>query len=649
VGEPVWQEGIGCLLLLTAAQQTGLLETIVSAIIEVTDPRLLGLRAKNPEAVARLVLTLLFLPVAGLARTWDLRSYTGTMLALVTDRERAYSQRHTERFLAHLAHAGGAQRLTEVMAKWTWLLWRPEEGSSVQPGARLIFYYVDGHRKAVYSDVLIPRGPVGKLGGKILGCRELVVLHDADGHLLLVTTHRGDYHLTIGLPEALHSYEQAIGQPLMLACVVVDREGMAAEFLAQLQQEGRQVVTLLRSDQYEGEGSFQQVGQWQPWRYDRHGKLICEVAAARFTLTRPDSTSPPLEVEVALIRDCRKLLVVEGSSQSSDTQDWQADLAHDQTHFWEQGWQAQPAPAAPTTAKLLPVITTGKGMDAVKLAQTYFKRWNCQENAIRDWLIPLNLDTNHGYTKELVVNSELTKRQGEVQGRVQRLQRLAQAARTRLSQRLKQQSRLQEQTRIHEQRRDELAAQVRALEETGQVQWRNYTRLKARRLTEEEKVRRGLDKLEKNAVQRQKEMDTCEKYCRELRQALRKQEDLQAQARNMYELDHSKDQIMSLLKLGLANLGTWVRDHYFGEGYQHCGWQRLLPFFKLGGQITTTADEVHLQFATFNNRALDRDLEEVCRKVNANRAILPDGRRLVLAVGERLRVPTLNMPLAQTA
>lgn len=613
--------------------------------MELTDPRLLGRRSPNPEVVARLVLTLLFLPVAGLARTWDLRSYTGTMLALVTDRERAYSQRHTERFLAHLAHVAGAKRLTEVMAKWTWLLWRPEEGSSEQPEA--LFYYVDGHRKAVYSEVLIPRGPVGKLGGKILGCRELVVLHDADGHLLQVSTHRGDYHLTIGLPEMLHSYEQAIGQPLKLACVVVDREGMAAEFLAQLQQEGRQVITLLRSDQYEGEGSFQQVGQWQPWRYDRHGKVICEVAAARFTLTRPDRKSPPLEVEVALIRDKRKFLVVEGSSQSSDTQDWQADQASDQTPFWEDGWQAQPAPPAPTTAKLLPVITTGKGMEAVKLAETYFKRWNCQENAIRDWLIPLNLDTNHGYAKELVVNSELTKRQEEVQRRVQRLERLAQAARTRLSQRLKQESRLQEQTRVHEQRRDELLVQVRALEETGQG--RNYVRIKARQLTEEEKVRQGLDKLEKKGMQRQKEMDTCEKYCRELRQTLRRQDDLQAQARNMYELDHSKDQIMSLFKLGLANLGMWVRDHYFGEGYQHCGWQRLLPFFKLGGQITPTADEVHLQFSTFNNRVLDRDLEEVCRKVNSNRALLPDGRRLVLTVGERLRLPTLNMPLAQTA
>src|SRR3989441_346300 len=215
----------------------------------VADPTIPGLSAPNPVVVARLVLTLLFLPVAGLARTWDLRSYTGTMLARLSGRERAYSQRYTERFLACLAHAGAAERLTQVVAKWTWSLWQTEQASPDQSSAPAVFY-VDGHRKAVYSDVLVPRGPVGKLGGKILGCRELVVLHDSQGHPLLATTHRGDYHVTLGLACMLHCYEQATGQALMQR-VVVDREGMAAEFLAQLQQEGRQVVTLLRADQDE--------------------------------------------------------------------------------------------------------------------------------------------------------------------------------------------------------------------------------------------------------------------------------------------------------------------------------------------------------------------------------------------------------------
>jgi hypothetical protein len=565
------------LLLLAAAQQTGLLEALVKAAMALADPTIPGLKPPNPAVLARLLLTLLFLPVAGLARTWDLRSYTGTMLAVLTGRERAYSQRYTERFLARLAHAGPAERLTEVMAKWTWTLWQPEHPSADQPSAPAVFY-VDGHRKAVYSDVLVPRGPVGKLGGKILGCRELVVLHDAHGHPLLATTHRGDHHLTSGLPQMLHCYEQATGQTLMRR-VVVDREGMAAEFLAQLKLEGRQVVTLLRSDQYEAEQSFEQVGPWQPWRSNRHGQVICEVAAARFALKRPDDVLPPLEVEVALIRDWRKLLVVE----QADDQDWQADLAPQQQRFWEEGWQALPAPPAPTTPKLIPVITTGRSMDAVELAQTYFQRWKCQENSIRDWLIPLNLDTNHGYAKEQVVNSELAKRQLVTTGRQHRLEHLAQACRARLASLREQDDQLEEQVQAYEQRRNELSIQVTHFEEAGRREEQEYFPVKARHVATEWEVRQHKAKLEKHAVRRQGIVDKCEGYCRDLRHVLRRQEDLEVQARQMYELDHAKDQIMTLFKVGLANLGMWVRDQYFGEDYQQpCGRPALAPLFPIG-------------------------------------------------------------------
>src|SRR5207244_5179078 len=110
------------LLLLAAGQQTGLLEALVRAIMEVADPTIPGLSPPNPAVIARLVLTLLFLPVAGLARTWDLRGYTGTMLALLSGRERAYSQRYTGRFVARLATAGTAQGVAGVSASGTFPL-----------------------------------------------------------------------------------------------------------------------------------------------------------------------------------------------------------------------------------------------------------------------------------------------------------------------------------------------------------------------------------------------------------------------------------------------------------------------------------------------------------------------------------------------
>jgi hypothetical protein len=235
-----------------------------------------------------------------------------------------------------------------------------------------------------------------------------------------------------------------------------------------------------------------------------------------------------------------------------------------------------------------------------------------------------------------------------LEGRVHRLDHLAQASRARLAFLRDQDEQFQEQAHAYEQQWIQLSLQVLPFEATGQTEERDYFPLKARQLATDWEMRQRKAKLEKNAMRRLRILSKCEGYCQELRQVLRRQEDLEAQAREMYELDHSKDQIMTLLKVGLANLGMWVRDHYFGENYRHCGWQRLLPFFQLGGWITTTTSEVQLEVCAFNNRALRRDLEEVCRNVNSSRAVLPDGRRLVVAVGERLRAHTLNGPLART-
>ena len=92
---------------------------------------------------------------------------------------------------------------------------------------------------------------MGKLGGKILGCRELVLLHDNRGHPRLSTTHRGDQHLTSGLPTVIKQYKQEAGLGTV-RYLVVDREAMAAEFLAALKETGRTAISVLRTDQYGG-------------------------------------------------------------------------------------------------------------------------------------------------------------------------------------------------------------------------------------------------------------------------------------------------------------------------------------------------------------------------------------------------------------
>jgi hypothetical protein len=326
------------------------------------------------------VLTLLFLEAVGLRRTWDLRGYTGQALALLTERRLAYGYRHTERFLAELARVGADEPFTQALANWTASLWKRQ--ASVEGSSAPIFY-IDGHRKAVYADHLIPRGLVGRQG-KILGCRALVVLHDQEGRPLLVTTHRGDQHLTMGLPAMITRYEQAAGLH-SVERVVVDREGMAAEFLAALASEGRTVITVLRTDQYSGLESFREVGEFLPLRVDRQGQVTREVALARFSISLPEHRGQELELRVALIRDlCRHVPCEEQSKDEDRPRRW--DEKPDGTHeYWlDEGWKATPLPAAPTVPKLIPIVTTATQADAVELAQTYTRRWPVQENAIRD-------------------------------------------------------------------------------------------------------------------------------------------------------------------------------------------------------------------------------------------------------------------------
>src|SRR5260221_6446429 len=143
---------------------------------------------------------------------------------------------------------------------------------------------------------------------------------------------------------------------------------MSAEFLAALADEGRTVVTVLRTDQYTGVESFREVGEFVPLQADRQGKIIREVALARFGLSLPEHSGQELEVRVALIRDWRRL-VPKGSSSEAEDRPLRWHEKPDGTHeYWlDESWQATPLPAPPTEPKLIPIVTTATEVDAVEL------------------------------------------------------------------------------------------------------------------------------------------------------------------------------------------------------------------------------------------------------------------------------------------
>jgi hypothetical protein len=212
--------------------------------------------------------------------------------------------------------------------------------------------------------------------------------------------------------------------PTQAAWVVLDREGGAAEFLGELAAAGTRVVTLLRSDQYTGVASFSEVGAFVPWQYDRQGRVVREVAPARFALPRPDHPEEPLSLSVALIRDLR-WQVPAPPPAADETDEWASDPRALGLDWGEPGWQATPAPAAPTQCKLIPIVTTAADAAASELARTSSHRWPAQENVIKDWLIPLGIDTNHGHHKTPVVTSEVAKKREALARRLANLKRWA--------------------------------------------------------------------------------------------------------------------------------------------------------------------------------------------------------------------------------
>src|SRR5260370_7856158 len=164
---------------------------------------------------------------------------------------------------------------------------------------------------------------------------------------------------------------------------------MAAQFLADLVAAGRTVVSVLRTDQYEVLSSFTEVGAFVPLEHDWQDKLIREVAAACFALPLPDQPGASLPLRVALVRDLRRQVPAQHAEEPARR--WDADLNLLEQAWWEDDWQATPLPVAPTTAKLIPIVTTAATAAAGALAQLYVPPSPAQKNIIPHYFLPLGL------------------------------------------------------------------------------------------------------------------------------------------------------------------------------------------------------------------------------------------------------------------
>ncbi len=282
--------------------------------------------------------------------------------------------------------------------------------------------------------------------------------------------------------------------------------------------------------------------------------MLREVAPAQFLLARPDRAEDPLLLSVALICDLQHSVPCPAAEDELPRR-WNADIRDEEVAWWQAGWQPTPAPATPTEPKLIPIVTTAPCTDALELARAYIHHWPAQENVIRDWLIPLGLDYNHGYAKAPVVNSEVSKKREALEKRLSNVQRFREAARIKAHRASILSTRLRKEAKEYGERLYRgLNERLQALEAQGVTEgryWAERRKQKADVDAELETYRQRVYRVEAKANQ---ESNKHERYCREQRELLRTLEELTAHERVMHELDNRKDHIMTVCKLALANL-----------------------------------------------------------------------------------------------
>ena len=570
---------------LVASEAWSVLTGSLERAVEHSEERT-TLRGMSSQTIRdRHLLTLLAMSVLDLFKPYALNTYSGTALSLLTGRDRPYSADEMDHFVLSCIRGGWSELLTAHAANWATQLWAPEERA---------YLYWDWHVKAVYSDYHLPRTKHGTRQ-RIVRARKQLMLHDRAGHLLFMRTYRGDTHLIEGMVEGTVYYE-GLAHSQRLTHQIFDREGLSvAHFKALLEDEEpqRQFTTCLRSNQYDGLDRFDLLSAFQPFRYDEHGEVVQEMAEANYVMKDRRKGEGDLPLRAILLRPT-------------------TDHEHDE-------------------ARLQVIVTPDRETPAAEVARRYQARQSKQENAIRDWWLPLGGDVNIGYDKHKVENSELAQEQEALEARLQRLERYIPACQDRLA-------RAQRQCQRHSERyQAELqAAQQETQEVIPQREARGDAALDIYRWARAEEARilerlKPLgERIEAAGEKVEKEQEKRQRYGKERQEKEQRLEAvIQAMADHpMYELDDRKDQLISALRVFLVSVLQWLRDTVFPESHAHATYKTLAPFLQMGGFVVEHPDHIDVRLDGFWQSAEQRNLEEVVARCNAQQFTAPDGRSL---------------------
>jgi hypothetical protein len=287
--------------------------------------------------------------------------------------------------------------------------------------------------------------------------------------------------------------------------------------------------------------------------------------------------------------------------------------------------------------RLQVIITVDKDTPATKIAEFYRGRYPQQENAIRDWWIPLGGDVNVGYDKHKVENSELANQKEKLETRLERLERYIPACKTRMQRAQRRYDKYAQQRQAEWNAAQQILQEaVRQRQAQGERAWdlHQWAKSEEARIEEELRSQRHSQRMDAAAEQIEREQEKQRQYHQEQQQ---KKQDLATTIQTMadhpmYELDDRKDQLLSAFRLCLVSALQWLRDAVFPESYAHASYETMKAFIQMDGFVIEHPRFIEIYLDGFWQSAKKRDLEELVSRCNARQFAAPDGRLLQFGI-----------------
>jgi len=350
-----------------------ILEVILKHLEErIPDSRRIYRHKKS--TILRYIRTLFLLPVFDMERPIDLNSYGRKTLGVITSQDKEHvGYRTTDRFLRDLTSLEVGDDVSLALLSCYFKTFYGVEEMPV---------YIDGHFKAVWTLMNIPRGKHGMMD-RVMPGLEQIFLNGQMGHPLLHRTCPGDRHLTKELLGIVKDFEMTVGEEVVNV-VVFDGEGCSLEVfkafdvLNEKREKEIYSLTVLDLNQYRfedfkikdeiGDGRRQIMEQdFDVYKRDKKGGVRSRVALVEFdylsNVNRRRKDKDEYLMRCALVK------------KKNDK---------------------------------LTVIVTTMPMDKIdsgaELADLYYNRWPCQEAKFKEMTKYCNLNVNHGFGKIEVFN-----------------------------------------------------------------------------------------------------------------------------------------------------------------------------------------------------------------------------------------------------